>query len=346
VAASSGGGADVAYFYDRSGNDTMVMSANPASGTIDFDSDIALGVNVTATGYPTYIAYSTTGGSDDVSLTGTAADDEVLSLPGLSRLRDTASTYLLYANSFEAVSADGAGSVTNDTALFYDSANDDTVEMGPAGVKINYNAPADPTGVDTTATGFELAYVYSVVSATDNDTATLLSSVFDDDFYGRPVVSHMGNTGNYLHYTHGFQTVTADAAIGGGTDTANLYDSDGADTYTFNQNSGSVAIRPDTPNTDVDIIFSGFRTVNAYADRLDGDDDTAYLNGTTAPDYLYAAGDLAIFRDTPNTDYYNYIRYFDEVYADPGDTEDGNDTLIQDPIDYNLYTDPGGGEKW
>ncbi len=349
VTATSGGGAgaDIAYLYDRGGNDTFALAASPAVGTVDFDSDTSPGVDLTATGYAKYIAYSTTGGDDDISMAGTAANDTLFSIPGVSRIYDAAATYELYANSFETITVVGGGAATFDTAQIYDDTTDDAVEMAPAGVTINYNAPADPLDIDITATGFELAYVYSLASATDTDTAVLLGSSLDDAFYSYPVVNNMRNAGalQYLNYTHGFQTVTANVTASGGTDAAFLYDSDGADTFTFNQNDGTVALRP-TSGADVDVVFSGFRNISAEANTAGGGIDVANLIGTLAADRLYATGDRAYFQDSALSAYYNYVRYFEEVYADPGDTTTGNDTLTQDPITYTLDTTPINGNEW
>ena len=44
--------------------------------------------------------------------------------------------------------------------------------------------------------------------------------------------------------------------------------------------------------------------------------------------------------------YYNYVRYFDEVFADPGDDTDGNDTLDDSGVSYLLNTTPGNGNIW
>jgi hypothetical protein len=113
------------------------------------------------------------------------------------------------------------------------------------------------------------------------------------------------------------------ATGGGGTDTADLQDSDGNDFLTVNQTDASFALTPLLADP-VDIEIFGFGRINAYA--VNGGFDTADLSGTDGDDTFLGRRDYGVLSDTAGLDYYNYVRYFDEIFAESGGEED-DDTL-------------------
>jgi hypothetical protein len=62
------------------------------------------------------------------------------------------------------------------------------------------------------------------------------------------------------------------------------------------------------------------------------------LHGTTAADTFRSELDWGYLRASGTSDYLNYVRYFDEVFADPGDTDIGNDLLDDRGATYLLDT--------
>jgi len=73
VDASGGGGTDRVYMYDSPGDDILV--AGETQATIDYDSGVSPGVDVTAIGFDETSTYAVNGGTDVARLTGSDGDD-------------------------------------------------------------------------------------------------------------------------------------------------------------------------------------------------------------------------------------------------------------------------------
>ena len=139
----------------------------------------------------------------------------------------------------------------------------------------------------------------------------------------------------------GFDSVIARAS--GPGDLAFLYDSDGDDQLGTN---GSLAVFTLNPTSGGRVINRATLFDQIYSYASNGGTDVANLMGTTEGDTFIADADWGIMKSRNTDDYFDYIRYFDEVYADPGDGQLDNDELDDRGVSYLLDADPGNGNVW
>lgn len=124
VAANSpGSGYTYAYLHDSSGNDTL--EATPRYATMNRPDTWP---DTTATGFLRVYAYSTRGGNDTATLTGSATGGNYYrGYPTYSTMTDLGQSFYYYARGFNSVTATGSQSDTStDRAYLYDSSGDDT----------------------------------------------------------------------------------------------------------------------------------------------------------------------------------------------------------------------------
>jgi subtilisin-like proprotein convertase family protein len=332
------GGADYALIVDSATDDVLV--AGETEVTLDLDATTSPGVNITAKGFPAVNAYALFGGTDAATMTGSAGNDRFTGKETYGRMQVNDSAVINYAQGFESMAADVTGSGGTDKAFMYDTAADDTYAATPTLATYDYNSTAAP-GVDMSAGGFTETYSYATSGGTDVASLTGGAGTADR-FTGQLTSSYLEDTlGAYFNYVTGFDTVTANA-VGAG-DLAFLYGSNGDDVFDADANSGAFTLNP-TVGSQVVNTAAAFDQVYAYASG--GGTDTANLDGTTGADTIVAKDDWGYLRSTGTSDYFNYVRYFDDVFADPGDTDIGNDTIDDQGTTYTLGTDPGNGNVW
>ncbi len=331
VTANAGGGDDAAYLWGSTGDDTLDASVGSAT-MIRSASTTTTAANDFATVY----GFATSGGTDTANLTGSTGDDVFYSREVYSILRDAASSaYQFYVGAFSTVEAYG-NSGAGDVAYLYGSAGDDTLNLTVA------SSTMTRTGSSTAvATDFANVNGYAVAGGTD--TATLTGTTGSDKFTGKETYGYMENDGgaDYTLYADKFSEVTAYG--GGGDDTAYLYGSTGDDALTVSAGLATMT-RAGSTSTEA----NDFATVKGYA--VTGGADTATLTGTTGADTFTGREDWGLLTDSDWTDYYYLVRYFDEVYAEAGDTTTGNDTLNVPETggawDVDYLFDPGNLLDW
>jgi hypothetical protein len=336
--ASGTTGTDVAVLFDAEGDDRLEAGET----TVSLDLDATPGVddfNLTAVGFDQTYSYAIRGGNDTALMTGSANNDRFTSKKTYSTLKRQDGGYFNYAAGWDQVTGDVSGGVGADLAFIYDAATDDLFEAGPTQATLDYDATGSP-GVDTTIIGFGEVYAYADFGG--NDAAILNGSAGMDKYSGLPAYSYLkANDDSYFNYARGFDSVTANA-VGAG-DLAFIYGSDGNDVLNADPTSAVFTLNP-TAATQVVNTAAAFDQVYAYASG--GGADQAYLIGATGADTLAANLDWGYLRSTGASDYFNYVRYFDAVFADPGDSELGNDLLDDRGATYALDTDPVNGNAW
>ncbi len=331
MTANAGGGSDdVAYLWGSTGDDTLDMAAALSTMTRSGSTTTAVG------DFATVYGLATTGGTDTANLVGTTGDDVFYSRPAYSILRDAASAvYQLYAGGFSTVEAHGNGGA-DDIAYLYGSTGSDTLDL-------TVGSSTMTRAGSSTAVATDFANVNGYAVAGGTDTATLTGTTGADLFSGKETVAYMRDEAGaaYSLYADKFSEVTAYG--GGGDDTAYLYGSVGSDTLTM-----SVGFSTMTRAGSTSTVANNFATVKGYA--VEGGTDTATLTGTTGADTFTGQDDWGILKDSAGTSYFNYIRYFDEVYAEAGDTTSGNDTLDVSETagvwDVDYLFDPGDLLDW
>ena len=252
-------------------------------------------------------------GTDTANMTGSTGNDFLYSRETYSILRDEASAaYYFHVSDFSTVEA-YAGGGDGDVAYLYGSTGDDTLEL-------SVGASTMTRSGSTAAVANDFAAVNGYAVAGGTDTATLTGSTGSDTFTGKETYAYMENDGgvNYTLYADKFSEITAYG--NGGDDVAYLYGSVGSDTLVMGMGLAAMS-RAGSTST----VVNDFATIKGYA--VEGGTDTATLTGTTGADTFTGRDDWGIFRDSAGTDYYNLVRYFDEVWVEAGDTVSGNDTL-------------------
>ena len=175
-----------------------------------------------------------------------------------------------------------------------------------------------------------------------NNSAVLNGSTGVDKFYALTPHSYIrADDNSYYNYVRGFNSVTANA-VGIG-DLAFMYGSDGNDVLNANSTSAAFTLNPTTGGQ---VVNTAAAFDNVYAYATGGGIDTANLTGTTVDDAFKGDADWGYLRSKGSSDYFNYVRYFDEVFADPGDSDVGNDDLDDLGVSYTLNSDPGNGNVW
>jgi hypothetical protein len=336
--ASGTGGTDVATLFDAEGDD--LLEAGESSASLDLDATPGVDdFNLIANGFDQTYTYAIRGGNDTALMTGSDSADRLTSKRTYSTLKRQDGSYFNYAHGFEKTTADVSTGGGADLAFLYDDATDDAFEAGPSQATLDYNANGSP-GVDTTAIGFREVYAYAEKGG--HDTVVLNGSAEADKYYGLAAYSYLKATDDsYFNYARGFDTVTANAS--GLGDLAFLYGSDGNDAFNANSSLATFILNP-TAGGQVINTAEAFDQVYGYA--TGGGTDSANLTGAAGPDTLTADADWGILRSTNASDYFNYIRYFDEVFADPGDDELGNDLLDNRGVAYALDATPANGNVW
>jgi predicted outer membrane repeat protein len=332
-------GIDVATLYDAASDDDLV--AGEAEAYFDYAASEAVDKDLIAKGFDQIYSYAIRGGDDSSTMNGSSGADRYTVKPTYSNMKGDGGAYFHYATGFDESFADvtvgGGGGL--DQAFLYDTTAGDEFIADAFQATMDFDSSGSP-GVDVTAIGFDETYAYS--DGAGYDTAILNGSTGADKFYGLSTYSYLkANDDSYYNYVRGFYTVTANA-IGAG-DLAFLYDSDGNDAFSANATSATFTLSPISTPTVINTV-AAFDQVYAYASGTGT--DKAYLDGTTGADTLTADADWGILRSTGTSDYFNYVRYFDEVFADPGDTDVGNDTLDDRGATYALDTTPAGGNVW
>jgi hypothetical protein len=331
-------GTDVAVLFDGSSDDHL--DAGETSVSIDLGATPGVSdPNLIATGFDQTYAYAIRGGNDTALMTGSNSADQLTSKRTYSTLKRRDGAYFNYATGWDQVTADVSAGSGADIAFIYDDATDDTFEAGPSQATFDYDSTGSP-GIDTTVIGFGEVYAYADNGGTDS--ATLTGSANADKYYGLAAYSYFKAVDDsFFNYARGFDAVTANA-VGSG-DLAFMYGSDGNDVLNAIPTSAAFTLNP-TAGGQVVNTAATFDQVYAYASG--GGTDKAYLTGTAGADTLVADMDWGYLRSTGSSDYFNYVRYFDEVFADPGDTDIGNDLLDDRGATYTLGTDPGNGNVW
>ena len=330
-------GIDIAVIYDSEGNDHLVAGAMDAS--IDYGATPGVSnPDVIARGFDQTYTYATSGGDDTATLTGSTGNDRFTVKQTSANMKGPTNTFFNYATGFDQLIGNASSGGT-DKAFLYDSATNDLLTANPTQATLDYDATVSP-GVDVTAQDFDEVYVYSQNGGTD--MAVLTGSAGVDRFTAQVASSYLkANDNSYYNYVNGFDAVTANA-VGSG-DLAFMYDSDGNDILNANSMSAAFTLSP-TVGTPVVNTALAFDQVYSYASG--GGTDKAYLDGTTGADTFTGDLDWGYLRSIGTGDYFNYVRYFDEVFADPGDTDIGNDLLDNRGATYALDTTPGNGNVW
>jgi len=333
-------GLDIANLYDASTDDDLV--AGDTSAYFDYAATGTPDPDLIATGFDQTYSYATSGGNDTSVMNGSSGVDRFTAKSTYTNLKGNSGAYFHYGTGFDESFADATlgGEGGLDKAFIYDDTTGDKFTGGPTQATLDYDQNGSP-GVDVTANGFDEVYAYADNGGTD---AAVLngSSSTTDKFYGLATYGYFKATDNsFYNYARGFDTVLANA-VGSG-DLAFMYGSDGDDTLNVESSQAAFSLNP-TATPSVVNTATAFDQVYSYASG--GGTDKAYLNGTTGADTFTGEEDWGYLRSTGTTDYFNYVRYFDEVFADPGDTTGGNDDLNDLGVSYMLDDDPSNGNIW
>jgi hypothetical protein len=336
--ASGTTGTDVAILFDAEGDDHL--EAGEVSASLDLDATPGVDdPNLIANGFGQVYAYAIRGGNDSALLTGSDSADRFTSKRTYSTLKRRDGAFFNYAAGWDEVTADVSGGAGADLAFIYDDATDDLFEAGPTQATLDYDATGSP-GVDTTAIGFDQVYAYAERGG--NDSAILTGSTGVDKYFGLATYSYLkADDNSYFNYARGFDAVTANA-VGTG-DLAFMYDSNGDDILDADSAFATFTLNP-TVGGQVVNTAAAFDQVYGYASG--GGTDTANLTGTSGADAFKGDTDWGYLRSKGSSDYFNYVRYFDNVFADPGDTDVGNDDLDDLGVGYVLDSTPGNGNAW
>jgi ELWxxDGT repeat protein len=332
------GGTDIAALYDSPGDD--MLTAGDAQASLDYyavpgpaDPDmVAIDFDQTYT-------YATKGGNDQATLNGSVGNDRFTSKTTYGNMKGPTGTFFNYATGFNRLIGNASVGGGFDRAYLYDAATDDRLTSDPVQTMLDYDAIASP-GVDVTATGFDETYTYAQNGGMD--TADLTGSANVDRFSAQVAFAYLkADDDSYFNYVNSFDMVQGNA-VGVG-DLAFMYGSDGNDILNANATSASFALNP-TAGTPVMNTAAAFDQVYSYASG--GGTDTANLIGTTGDDSFIGDLDWGFLRSTGTSDYFNYVRYFDDVFADPGDTDIDNDLFDDRGVTYTLDSDPINGNDW
>jgi hypothetical protein len=332
------GGFDTATILDAVTDDLLIAGESEVS--IDYAVTGTPDLNHIAKGFRTVNAYALFGGTDAAIMTGSDSNDRFTSKRSYSTMKRNDGAFFNYASGFDNVTADVSGGSGADLAFIYDDVTDDRFEATPLQATLDYDATPGTPSIDTTAIGFDGVYAYADYGG--NDTAILTGSAGLDRFTALATYSHLkANDDSYFNYARGFDAVTANA-VGTG-DLAFMYGSDGDDVLNADANFATFTLNPALGGQVVNTA-AAFEQVYGYA--TEGGTDKAYLNGTTASDAFTGNADWGYLRSKGTSDYFNYVRYFDEVFADPGDSDVDNDDLDDLGVGYALDTTPGNGNVW
>ncbi len=163
-----------AYLYDSPDVDSL--NATPASATM---SRAASWSTTTANNFARVYAYSTRGGADTATLTGSSTGgNQYRGYPTHTTLTDTARSFYHYARGFSTVTAVGSQTDTStDRAYLYDSSGNDTFD------EAFFDGAMYQGGsmTDTTGTYENLVHYFDLVYARSSDTGTTDTIAVDDE---------------------------------------------------------------------------------------------------------------------------------------------------------------------
>ena len=316
TANPNGGTGNKAYLYDDAGTDSVTLL--PTVATRDW----ANGAVATAESFDKVYAYGSAG--DTANLTGDGAGGNRLYAYDTSSILTRPSS-TAQVSGFDSVQV-SAGGGTDNRLYLYDGTGADVVDITTDTATRDWS-----TGESVSTDGFERVYAYGDAGDSVSMTGDSAGSNWLYGYADHTILS----CSLLFSQVSGFDSISVTA--GGGIDNRiYMYDTDGADTFTFNQTSLTAELAP-TIGTPIQIDADGFDLMRVYA--TSGTGDVAYLNGTTGADTFLGYDDSGYLTDTSGSDYYNYVRSVDEVHVDSGDSEDGNDDLnIIGTLAYNLLT--------
>jgi hypothetical protein len=336
TAGQTGAAAITVRARDRAGawvDDTFTVGESPVlAGTSEDDSfEIAAGpsgswtVNVNGVAHSfgpeiETIEIDGLGGRDTVTFTGTDGREIVDLWPDRGVLAGEGHTVAVAH--VEAITVHGGGG-TDDVAKLHDSNGPDTLRIAPG------SAVLSGAGYTLTASGFPSVLGYASADG-HTDTAILDDLNGSEDlFRGWPTQVRMSGEG-FFHRAMGFDEVHARASDA--EDTAQLYDSAGADAFEAYADRGTMSYADGRT-----VEAAGFRWLLAYASD-DGHCDTARLQDTTADLGISYATWFKAYEDTGKmydvSGFYNRVRGFDEVIA----------SAVGDDDTARLYDSPGADE--
>lgn len=290
VRFEGGGGNDSAIVRGSNGVDTATL--NVGGGNMG-----GVGWSVVMVSIETIDLYG--GAGDTATLNDSTGNDTLTAYYNLVTL--SGSGYTNRARSFAAVYA--VANTGTDTATLHDSSGSDT-------------AVAQSTFAYVYGTGY-LNHVTRFDSVTFNattgaDIIYMYDSTGNDTFTGRHNTATFAGSG-WSNTANGFDNVYANANQGG-TDTANLYDTSGDDTFVFT--SGHAYIVGATGQFNLAENFE-----NVYAFAQNGGVDTAHVFDSTGNDTFRA---YEAYAEMTGSGKYGQANGWDRVYgrAESG----GNDT--------------------
>ncbi len=316
TANPNGGTGNKAYLYDDAAADSVTLL--PTVATRNW----ASGAVATAESFEKVYAYGSAG--DTANLTGDGAGGNRLYAYDTSSIL-TRSSSTAQVSGFDDVQV-SAGGGTDNRLYLYDGTGADVVDITTDTATRDWS-----TGESVSTDGFERVYAYGDAG----DTVSMMGDAAGSNWLYGYADHTILSCSSLFSQVNGFDSISVTA--GGGIDNRiYMYDTDGADTFTFNQTSLTAELAP-TVGTPIQIDADGFDLMRVYG--TSGTGDVAYLNGTTGDDTFLGYDDLGYLTDTSGSDYYNYVRSVDEVHVDSGDSEDGNDDLnVIGTLAYNLLT--------
>jgi ELWxxDGT repeat protein len=240
ITLDGNGGADVAYLYDSSGDDTF--QGGPVTTTLS-------GTTFTnsTTDVATVHAISTAGGNDTAELSDSAGNDAFRTYPSVASMEGTG--FNRRVKGFDRVTA-SAGAGGTDTAYLYDSSGDDTFVANSAASVLS------GTGFENRALLFDIVHAFA---SQGNDSASFEGSASKDTLRIDPGQVRLSGRGYFIR-AKSFKSAEIEGTSGG-NDVAYLYASPGDDLLEAQTNWARLS------NTTLDYVYRlvDFKTVQATA---------------------------------------------------------------------------------
>jgi hypothetical protein len=301
-AVGTPGGNDTAVLYDSPGDD--VFHADPTHAFLQAASGE---FSTQADNFRYLTAYSTPGGSDRAEFGPSPGADFFSATPAVASM--VGPGFNNRALGFGNVSALGSAG-GDDSARLYDGPGNDHLDAGPR------HAVLSGAGFICQVDEFRTINVYATAGGTD--TAAITASSRNDTLEAWPASVVLRDGGNesaasYRLRADGFDFVGVEGA--GGTDSATLHDSAGADEFHGWPTFAFVQGRGFTNRVD------HFRYVTASATA--GGYDVARLFGSTGDEILDAQPAFAEMADAKAAKFSNIAQGFEAMI---GDGLGGNDT--------------------
>jgi subtilisin-like proprotein convertase family protein len=296
-----------------------IVALNPST----YQQDAATGAGMG--GYTGRFLLASPAGIGELAFTGTAGDDLFEVAPG-----STAGSWVVKVNGVVqtipettgAIRFDGLGGT--DTVLITGTAADETVDLSPHAVT------AASLGFSVSATNVEEV---TVDGRGGNDTININDSAGDDTLVARVGEITITDGATYSHQALGFETMYAYSS-GNAGDTAQLYDSDGNDTF-ISKEKYSTLEGPGFYHR-----VKGYPNIHAYASGLGVDE--ARLYDTAGGDRLKGYPTYArLFKGS----YVHRAKFFESVvvYATAGD---GDDARFFDSKENDLFEAGNGSARF